>query len=155
MIFNVVHIDGLAFRIGFVFSRAGADADTAAGAVFRRHLPNELFAGKFLAFISGRFETFRRVFQFFFRSDFHTDNAVRADQRAFAALDAGFRIPNRDFGSDAAFFVLSGSGRPGSVNDFAESRYRQFVTTVGNDFTGQLFNEFRRIGRNRQRAVES
>ena len=79
---------------------------------------------------------------------------MRAYQRAFAALDTGFGIPNRDFGSNAAFFVLGCACRPCAVNNFAECRNREFVTAVGNDFACQFLNEFRRIGRNRQRAVE-
>ena len=79
---------------------------------------------------------------------------MRADQRAFAALNAGIGIPNRNFGGNATFFVLGCACRPGSVDDLFKSRYRQLVAAVGDDFAGELFDKFRSIGRNRQVAVE-
>ena len=80
---------------------------------------------------------------------------MRADQRAFTALNAGFGIPNRNFGCDAAFFILGRAGRPSAVNNFFKSGNRQFVTAVGDDFAGNFPDEFRSIGRNRRQAMES
>ena len=155
MVFDMIHVDRFFARIGLVLGRAGGNADAAAGAVFRRHLPDELLAGKFLALIGGRLKAGRRVLQFFFGSDLHADNAVRADERALAALDADGRIPNRNFGRDAAFFILSGTGRPGTVDNFAESGYRQLVAAVGNQFGRQFLDELRSVGRNRRLTMES
>jgi hypothetical protein len=44
------------------------------------------------------------------------DDGVRADENAFAALDAQVGFPDRDLERDVALFPLGGAGREGAVD---------------------------------------
>ena len=153
MLFNMIHIDSLLLRIGLVLRRTGGNADTAAGAVFRRQLQDKFLAGKFLAFVVGALQGCRRISEFFVRRNFHTDNPVRTNNGAFAALDTGFRIPYRNFGRDTALFVLRRRCRPGSVRHVGKSGNRQFFAASGNNFARNFLDKFRSIRRHRQSGV--
>jgi len=84
------HVDRfLSFDFG-----AGARAQRATRAVFRSDLNDPSGIRKVLAFERGGFESGGSLLQIFVRGDFGADRGVRTNHGAFAALNAGFGIPN-------------------------------------------------------------
>ena len=150
MFFNMIHIDSFKFRISLILSRTSRSTNTAACAVFSRNLQDKFLTCKFFTFVISAFQSSRSGSEFCVRSHFHTNNAVRANDRAFTALDTSFRIPNRNFGSDTTFFILCRTGRPCTVNNGFKSRNRKLFTATCDNFAGNFLNKFRRISRNRK-----
>ena len=75
--------------------------------------------------------------------DLRTDGRVGTDERALVALDAGFRIPDRNFQRDAALLPTSGVGGEGAIQ--WHGAHGKFVAATGDDFGGDVLHEFRRL----------
>src|SRR5690606_18903829 len=67
---------------------------------------------------------------------------MRADHCAFAALDAQAWLPNRDFQSNVAFFILRGAGWEGAVNRHGADR--DVVALIDHHWAERVAYEFRR-----------
>ena len=138
------HIQRLQPRFLLVLDGTDVHADSAAGAVFRRHLDAVLEACPFLIAHLGGLESRGRSVQFLRIEHLDANHRVRADHRALAALDADLRVPYRDFKSQVAFLPFGGSGGEGAVH--REHADREFFSAISINRAQHVALEVGRVG---------
>ena len=128
--------------------RAGLDAQPAAGAVLRVHL--QRVAGVRQTDSAQRHgrERCGCAAESVLLVELGADHAVRADESAVAALDAGVGVPYRDELGDVAFFVGRGTAGVGAVD--RQRTDRQRVAASGDHLGGDGAHELRGGGRHRR-----
>ena len=138
------HVDGLQSNLGLVFSRAGFHAQRAAGAVFGGYLDGVERVGQFTELSFGGFKGLWSACQILRVVNFLANDAVRADERAFSALDTYIRVPDRDFQGDIPFLPTSGGGRIGAIHrHFAHRQIIAVIDHHGGEHIAHKFGGFR------------
>ena len=117
-----LHVDRLVTHLGLRLRRAHVDADTAAGAVVRRHLDRHAVAGDVLGAEVLGLERCRGAVERRRLEHLHPDRRVRADDGALAAVDADVGVPDRDLLGDGPLLVLGGARRERAVDGEAPTR---------------------------------
>ena len=74
--------------------------------------------------------------------NFAPNDRVRADEHAFAALDADVRVPHRHFGREVAFLPVRRAGRKRAV--VGQRADRQTIAAARHDFAEHIAHEIRR-----------
>ena len=110
------HVDRLAFGIGLVLGGTDFNTQPTARAIFRGNLDGELHSGEFLELgiqgLKGR-RSFRKELGIV---HLLADDCMRADERAFTALDAQVGFPDRDLEGNIALFPAGGGGGEGAIH---------------------------------------
>ena len=153
MIFDMIHVNRMKFRICFILSWTSRGAKAATGAIFSRNLQHKLFTLKFLTFIICTLQSSWCLSKSGLISNFHTNNTMRTYNRALTALNTCLRIPNRNFGGNTTLFILRCTRRPCTINNILKLRSFNTVSFLSNQFCCQFLNKFRCILRNRGQAV--
>jgi len=146
------HVDRLVLHDLLRTSRADVDADRAPGAVIGRDLDGHPLAGvlavaPFLVLEAGGSSVDGRRIE-----DLHQDRCVRADQRAFRAVDADLRIPDRDLVGDGPPLPPGRIGWERAVH--RKRRDREQVAAPGDHRGGHALYEVGGILGHRGQAVQ-
>ncbi len=116
MLEPILHVDRFDGGVGRAVRRTVLHADTAPGAVFDVDLQREARVG-IAAGVDGRsLEDLRRAVEPALVVVLGPDHAVRADDRALAALDAEVGLPDRDLVGDIPLLVSGRAGRIRAVH---------------------------------------
>ncbi len=134
-------VDGLAGRLGRYLHRAGLHAQPAAGAVLQVDLKGVLGVRQAPHVQRHRREAGRRAVQLRLVVELGTDDAVRADEAAVAALDAGVGVPERHQVGDVALLERGGAAGVGAVD--RQGADRQVVAVAGHHRRGDGLDELR------------
>ncbi len=138
-------VDGLAGRVARGERRARLHAQPAPGAVLGVHLQRVPRTGQPDGPQRGGVEVLRSAVERRAVVEARADHAVRAHERAVAALDARVRVPLRDRLRDGA--LLEGGRTDGVGAVHGQRAHGQGVPTPGHHLGGHGADELRRVGR--------
>ena len=147
-----LHVDGAVLGLALALGRADRDAQSASGAIFRRHLQRVLQLGELAPLGHCRLEAFGSVIDAAGIVDLGANDGVRANHDALAALDAQLLIPHRNFQGDVALLPLRGTGGEGAVDGHRADRNLVAVTIDHQRF--HVAHEVGSIGRDRRTNIE-
>ena len=136
-----LHVDRLVAGVGLALGRADVDAHTTAGAIVRGHLDREPMVEQVPGAELLVEEVGRRRLDGGRREDLHPDRRVRADHRAFAAVDADTWIPDRDLLGDGPLLVFRRPAGERAVD--REGADGQQVALAGDQARGEARDEVR------------